>query len=442
MSSGGDSASIVVTDVRTDGQRVEYDYRPSPGVRRFFAEDLAVEYGVDVSEVPESLLVIPLVANLCPVAWATGADVYVPEIDGTFLRALTNVREAFERLHPEFAEDATVYAKQIVENGADTSREEARSGLLFSGGVDSVASYVRHRDENPLLVSIHGFDIPAEATDQWAERRAELRAFSDDRGLDHRFVRMNMQSSLNLVMLNAHFGRFYDDNWITSVHHGLGLLGACAPLAEVEDVRTLYIAATHSAEFDHEWGSHPATDGEVAWADTTVEHDAYEWTRQQKLFRIAEYVENEAPNLQLRTCSAVAGNCSRCEKCARTEAGLLLAGLDPANHGYDFDGQTLEYVREQFEAGNWHLGADERFMWRDIQNHADPERAYPYPEATNFFRWLRDADIGALAVRSTNADSTDSVRNRALYAVARHTPAGVYSPLYSAYSYLDDRLSG
>jgi hypothetical protein len=120
MPSTDESDSIVVTDVRTDartdGRRVKYEYDLSPGVRRFFSEEFAVEYDVDVGDVPESLLVVPLVAHLCPVAWATGADVYAPRIDGTFLRSLTNVREGFERLHPEFAKDATVYAKEIVEN--------------------------------------------------------------------------------------------------------------------------------------------------------------------------------------------------------------------------------------------------------------------------------------------------------------------------------------
>jgi hypothetical protein len=206
MASADGSDSIVVTDVRTDGRRVEYDYGPSPDVRRFLGEEFAVEYDVNVSEVPESILVMLLVANLCPVAWATGADVYAPRIDGTLLRALPS-------------------------------------------------------------------------------------------------------------------------------------------------------------------------------------------------------------------------------------------------------------VREQFERGNWHLGADERFMWRDIQPHADRSPDFdrddageacssqvrgecPYPEAADFFRWPRNADIDALAARSTDADSTDSMRNRALYAVARHTSDEVYSPLYSAYSNLDERLSG
>ncbi|MFC4552524.1 MULTISPECIES: hypothetical protein [Halorussus] len=470
-------SEIVVGDVRAEGERVTYEYACSPDLRRFFADDFFVEYDVDVSDVPESLLAVPLVANLCPVAWATGADVYVPTVDATFFRSLRKVRRGFERIHPELATEGglgEVYARNPVATRRERDLEPDRgSAMLFSGGVDSVTTYLRHREEDPTLVSVHGFDIGLDQNDRWTERQPHLREFARRRDLDNRFVRTNMQQFLDLVMLNAHFGRHYDDNWITSVHHGLGLLGACAPLSVTEGFDTLYIAATHSEGFEYAWGSHPATDDEVAWADTTVEHDAYELTRQQKLYRIADYVRVEAPDLELRTCSLDSENCGECEKCVRTEVGLLLAGLDPVDHGYPFEGKTLERARDHFEEGDWHLGADERFMWRDVQTHAEripqdddaetpatgmptagapdtetpdsdvacPVAEFPYPEAAAFFEWLRDADIDALAARSSNPDSTDSPRNRAVYAVARRTPYPVYAGLATAYSHLAELLA-
>lgn len=442
-------SSVRIRDVSVRDGRIAYEYDATPDVGRFLADDFVVEYDVDVSEVPAEILVVPLVANLCPVAWAVGADVYVPRADEAFLRALADVREGFETLHPRFARGGTVYAREIVDAGGSASvagngPTDAGSAMLFSGGVDSLTTYLRHRDEEPTLISVHGFDIPLDRDDRWDEREAELRAFGDSAGVDNRFVRLNMQSFLDLVQLNAHFGRYYDDNWITSVHHGLGLLGACAPLSVTEGFGTLYIAATHSAGFSHPWGSHPEIDDRVRWATTTVEHDGYELTRQQKLYRIADHVREEDPDLRIRTCSDASGNCGRCEKCARTEVGLLLAGLDPADHGYEFDSASFDYIRGRFEAGDWHLGADERFMWRDIQSHVEVDggREYPYEGAREFFAWLRDADVDALAARSTDADSTDSMRNRAVYAVARHAPYPVYSRLYSAVSSIGERLSG
>lgn len=171
-------------------------------------------------------------------------------------------------------------------------------------------------------------------------------------------------------------------------------------------------------------------------------------TRQEKLYRIADYVREECPGLEIRTCMRESENCSRCEGCVGTMVGLLLAGLDPAEHGFDPDEDWFEYARAKLERGNWPLSADERFMWQDIQNHIDLDREYPYSDATAFLAWLRDADIDALSATGSRAKTTSSVRNRALYAVVRNTPYPVYSRLYAAYSWLyavysslDERLS-
>ena len=426
---------IKITDVSVDERRVEYGYDYSRDLRRFFADDFVVEYDVDVSDVPESLLVVPLLANLCPLAWATGADVYVPRVDETFLYALKRVQRAFEELHPELIEGGEVYARSIEDN--DHLKRGDDSAMLFSAGVDSVATYLRHRDEDPTLVSIHGFDILLDEEDQWSERTERLRRFGEERGLENRFVRMNMLTFVDVALVNAEFKRFYDDYWVTSVQHGLGLLGGCAPLAAAEGIGTLYIAATHSEGFSEPWGSHPKIDDEVEWATTTVEHDGYELTRQQKLFEIADYVRAEASDLELLTCmeEGVTGNCGRCEKCSRTEVGLLLAGLDPADHGYDFDDSSFAHIRVRLANGDWSIGADERFMWEDIQNHVDLDREYPYENAEPFFAWLRDLDVGAI-----ERESTQPTHQRMLYAVARNTPYPVYATLYPAYSAVSDYL--
>lgn len=40
-------------------------------------------------------------------------------------------------------------------------------GLLFSGGVDSLASYIRHREKKPNLIMIWGADIPISQEGFW-----------------------------------------------------------------------------------------------------------------------------------------------------------------------------------------------------------------------------------------------------------------------------------
>jgi hypothetical protein len=447
---------IAITDVEANGGRVEYEYDHSPSLRRFFGQNLAIEYDVDVSEVPESILVIPCLANLCPVAWATGADVSVPTVDSRLLDALESARGGFEELYPEFATGSTVRADRRVDNSGFTETSTSEStgkpasdsteasaategghAILFSGGVDSMASYVRHREEHPLLVSIHGFDIELDDRTAWAKRAPELREFGEARDLTNRFVRMNLHSALDVFSLNARFGEHYADDWITSVGYGLSLLGTCAPLSAVEDVETLHIAASGWNGCEPPGGSHHEIVDEVAWADTTVEHDVYDLTRQERIDRIAEYVREESADLEIRSCSREGDNCSRCLKCMRTAVGLLLAGLDPDEHGYEFDRETFGYIRRRLETEDWRLSDYERLMWRDMQERIDSGNGYPYPEAEAFFAWLRTQNVENLG-----ADPADSNRNRVLYGAARRTPYPVYSSLRSTYRFVDEWVLG
>lgn len=446
---------IEITDVAVAGGRVEYEYDCSPAVGRFFGEDLAVEYDVDVSEVPESLLVIPCLANLCPVAWATGADVSAPVVDSRFLDALESVREGFEELYPAFVTASEVRADRRVETsdaafdggsvgrssgdgtGQQSSLADSDDAVLFSGGVDSVASYVRHREADPLLVSIHGFDIELDDRTAWAKRAPELRAFGEARGVKNRFIRMNLHSALDVFLLNARFGHHYADDWITSVGYGLSLLGTCAPLTAAEGVDTLRIAASGWDGGEPPGGSHHRIVDEVAWADTTVEHAVYDLTRQDRIERIADYVRQQAPDLRIRSCSREGDNCSECLKCMRTAVGFLLAGLDPADHGYEFDRESFEYVRRRLETDDWRLSDYERLMWRDMQERTNPGDEYPYPEAEAFFAWLRNQNVENLG-----ADPADSNRNRALYALAERTPYPVYSGVSSTYRFVDEWVLG
>ena len=468
--------ALVLQSVRTDGSVVEYDYRCHGQVRRFFSsEPFAVEYGIDVSGVPESILAIPWLANVCPVAWAAGADVTVPELDREFGAALDRVQGAMCELHPEFMQGGEVHGETVVDPAEDQlpgSEQFDDSALLFTGGVDSLTSYVSHRDEEPYLVSIHGADIDRENLEAWRRNRAIVEDFAGSRGLEPLFVGANMHGFLDGQMLLAHYRRYLDDNWFTDVQHGLGLLGLCAPLSCARGTGTVYIAATHTEAFDRAWGSHPKIDGEVAWSGTTAVHDGYELSRQEKIEVLADYVEEEAPNLQIRSCheSDTGGNCNDCEKCARTVVGLLLAGLDPVDHGYEVEPDTFERIREAFETGAWRLGHDERFMWEDLQRHARqvhgprgnggaadrpaqgrgqahstavqeyanaPAREVPSEGVEPLLDWLVDADFEHLLAEAAEPAYREHIRR-----VARNTPYPVYRALVPAVSYLRERSEG
>ncbi len=429
--------SVTISSITADGTTLECTVRATGDVDRFLTnEPFRVNYDVPIEDVPDGVLAIPVLAQLCPVAWATGADIYVDEVDAAFAHALADVEETLCSMY-DFMDGGTLYARRTIDPGREEehdgveSTSDGESGLLFTGGVDSMCSYVRHREESPTLISVRGWTITPDRADDgdWEQLRSRVSGFADDHGCETAFIESNMLAALDHPMLLAHYKRFVDGAWYSSVGHGLGLLGLCAPVAHARAMTDLYLAATHWEGIDLEWGSRPDIDDYVRWTGTQCHHDSYDLTRQERLDVIADYVRTEDPTLQLQTCNdRLDGNCGRCEKCYRTAVGLRLAGVEPADHGYDFVDADYHELRRSLDRGEWELGQDERYMWEDVRARARETEPTSSPERA-FFEWLEDADLDALV-----SESSSPLVDRLLRAGVRRTPTSVYNTLYPAYT--------
>ena len=447
-------AAIAIGPTTTDGSTLRCPVTYDGALRRFFSGDpFVADYDVDLADVPESVAVIPVLAHVCPVAWANGATVRAPAVDAEFLESLREVGNVLVDMYPAFMEGGRIEVGEAVENvtppsrpaesadvpqtdggsvatGGDATPADTDAAVLFSGGVDSLSTYIRHREESPALVSVQGWVLKRDQPERWERVWRGIERFADTHGVESHAISSNMLEFLHTPMLQAHYKRYVDGAWYSSVGHGLGMLGLCAPLAYARGHGTVYMAATHTAAFGDPWGSHPRIDDRVRWTGTRAVHDGYELSRQEKLELIADYVREGEEDLTLRTCIYAddGDNCGECEKCYRTAAGLVLAGLDPNEFGYDVDGGTFVDARRDLEAGRFALGEDERFMWRDIRDHVPDDGEYPWPEAEAFFDWLRRADLDDLVDRGGTP-----LGDRIVRAGMRHTPYPVYARVYSMY---------
>ncbi len=420
---------LVIDRPSVTGSTLECELRGSPAVERFLTgESFRVTYDRSIEAVPEPILTVPVLANVCPVAWALGADVYVDRVDREFAAALTAVEDTLCGMH-DFLEGSTLYAR--TRETPDLPRTDDRSptdeALLFTGGVDSTCSYVRHRNAAPTLVSIRGWTITPDQSDDadWQQLRERVTAFADERDLETAFIETNALTALDHTMLLAHYKRHVDGAWYSSVGHGLGLLGLCAPMAATRGIETLHVAATHWDGIDLEWGSCPEVDESVRWTGTRCHHDGYQLTRQERLDVIADYVRTQAPDLSLQTCNIrMDGNCGDCEKCYRTAIGLRLADLKPADHGYAFDDGDYAHVRAALEGGEWELGTDEYHMWADLRERACTVEARSSREQA-FFEWLTEVDLAALVDQSE-----PPLAGRLVRGGVRNAPTPVYKMLY------------
>lgn len=399
--------------VRRNRLRIPVSADGLPG--RFLDGDLTVEYDRPVEDVPTSMLTIPAVGNLAPLAWASDSKLVVPELDQRFADAVGDVRRAFNLLYPDLESDPVLDAGDVADAGATGDD----SMLLFSGGVDSLASYVRHREESPILMSVHGADVSVENDEGWEEVHRSLARFAEREATELVTVRSTFRSMLEYPLINSHYRESISGEWWSGVQHGLALLAHCAPVAYEMGVSTVYIAATHTDTFSPPWGSCPQIDDAVSWAGTEAVHDGYEWSRQDKIRAIAQFADETGTEPTIRSCyeSETGRNCSRCEKCCRTIVGLEIAGLDPTDHGYRVDEETFRHVRTLLEDGRWYIGEDEEYMWRDLQR-ALPCVDPPHETSREFFEWFRRQEPTAL--RRNSRDSTGVVE--AVEPYLKHVP--------------------
>ena len=378
--------------------RISFELNFPRKLERFFASDsLFVEYDKNIQGVTPSILYIPVVSNIVTVAWAVGADIYVRELDRTFLKSLDKVKMVMKQWYPRLPFSTTIRVRNIVSN---RSKNE-KVGLLFSGGIDSTTSYLRHRSEKPILIMIRGADVPLGEKQFWSRMQLDYQKFARQEKVKVDFVSSNMRELLNEKVMHRVFGK-HMISWWGGFQHGISLLSLCAPLTLTENMGILLIAASGAREFRRRfpWGSHPLIDEKMAWADTKIVHDSSDLSRQDKIRRVLKgylknYMESDGTYPYLRVCYEQFSdyNCGRCEKCRRTIAGLVLENIDPNKCGFsiddDFFSSLDKYIMTNQE--DWTEGV--RFIWRDIQAHTPETIDHNLYDSKPFYEWLKDYEI-------------------------------------------------
>jgi len=359
----------------------EIDY--SRDLRRYFLTDyFFVEYDQDVSDVHKSLLYIPMVSSMITLAWAVGADIYVEELDKAYLDSLIAVEPAFQKQYPQFSFSTRIHVKKITFN---EFRGE-RCGLLFSCGVDSLTSFLRHRNKRPDLFTIWGADVSTHDPNYWERVRGRIGLFANQVRLDVCFVKSNMRDLLNEDAAARRYG--LEGLWF--IGSGLTSLGLCAPLTIKRRIGTMLIASPGRFR-----GYRDTTDlmNEFSWADVRVVVDGYELSRQKKVNCLAQNSEY-LPYLRVCYSSRSKYNCGRCEKCSRTILALLAEGVDPRGCNFNIDERTFKNIRHCLVKGRWDFGQSERSMWMDIQDRlSDGFEDSGIPGSKEFLSWFKELDI-------------------------------------------------
>ncbi|MCL6295008.1 hypothetical protein [Jejuia spongiicola] len=375
-----------------NGKRVIYDYSIGNKIKKFFNEDqpLYVEYEVDVSHIPKSILAIPFLSNILTIAWYGCFNVEVDELDEDFYNSMKLVKNQFELRDASYTLASSLTVNNLVKNKIKGKKH----ALLFSGGVDAFATYIREIDNLPDLVTIHGPDIAIKDTEQWDD----LKTFIEGQTLLQR-------NNKNFIESNVRDFYTYEVNllieglgWWGKVQHGLSLLGVVSPLSFINGYAHLTISSTYSDQMDVVWGSKPEIDEKITWAGIQIHHDAFELRRQDKVDLIANFSSKLDESFRLRVCYSEVRdqfNCSNCEKCYRTILGLVLAGENPNNYGFDVDENYYDEMFKTLKIGNSNKGM-QYFWWELMEKAKTTTNPYVFKNKEKELSQIKDIANGKI----------------------------------------------
>lgn len=313
------------------GKKINYDYTVSSKIKKFFNinDPFYSKYEIDVSNTPNSIAIIPLLANIMPISWFVGFDVYIDELDKTFYESIKELRIQFEKHHPEIKLKGNLKFDKLVDNIFNGNN----SILLFSGGLDSFESLTRNYSKDLYLASIHGADIEIKDIKRWNQ----FKEFNNQEKIINKEKLLYIESNLR-DFYNYKVDLLVDIGWWGKIQHGMALIGVLAPMTYSLGITQVFIASSNTGEVNFGWGSCPEIDENMKWANLKIAHDGYHLRRTEKIVNVINFVKEHNENINLRVCYSElrnGANCNVCAKCQRTILGIILAKGNPANYGFD-----------------------------------------------------------------------------------------------------------
>jgi hypothetical protein len=224
-----------------------------------------------------------------------------------FLGRVGQLQEIFHHWNPAL--------QRIAIMAKEEAAPHDRTGSLpfFSGGVDSIYTFLRHADEISHLAYIRWFDIGLENTALRDAATQHNQRFADAFGKTLIPVDTNLR---NICFPNSPIS-------LTTYH-------ACmlATVGLALGFPKCFIPASHTYEELFPWASHPLTDPLWSNEATRFSHDGAEAKRTEKMRVIAA---NSVARDILRVCWSSPSdgyNCGYCDKCLLARITLRILQID------------------------------------------------------------------------------------------------------------------
>ena len=308
--------------------------------KKYVRQPLHLSYPqeINLNSLHPSIVDIPLITNVIAVIWLSGTEYTIEEMDEDLYYSLIKIKNFFKRFFYNTSWEGELKPERLVNN--ILPKTNVQSAALFTGGLDSTTTVLRHFDENLTLISFN--DVHKNAVN-----------FAKTHHFNFYTIYMNYYDFLKLTSLDK--ASIDISKWFWDTSMGLSWVGAAAPFLYAKGIPLLYIPSGLT------WKSFIFPDGQTLRQSTCppidenlspiglrVQHDIFTMTRTDKIKFISKFCsERNIPKPQLVVCNhhkksnTSYSHCNRCMKCCLTMLDILAIGEKLQDYGFTLSEQEF-----------------------------------------------------------------------------------------------------
>lgn len=352
-------------------------------------------YNISIEKVPNSIAIIPFLANILPIAWLFDLKIECFELDNVFYEAIPKIKKGYEEMYPLIKFGGKIEISRIIKNEKDNSKE----ATLFSGGVDAYCTLLRHISTKPDIITIFGADIKLSDYNGINNVNELNKEIAKELELNYQEIYSNFREIINYSNVQKSLEKNFKLEWWHDFQHGMALIGLVAPLSYINGYNKVYIASSFCVKQKGQYtcASDPIIDNEFKYGNTLTVHDGYELNRQDKIRLICD-IKNKLniPKIKLRVCWESMGgkNCCHCEKCYRTIMGIITEKENPNDYYFKLTKEErkkmIKYLKSnlKYNTKNGNIPNYKPIQDRFIKN-------YNIEETPKDLIWFRTIKIGS-----------------------------------------------
>lgn len=321
---------IKVKQIYKKNNRIEFEFDTDVDYLNL-NEKFYYEFPFNVEKIPNSIAVIPFLGVVIPHSYVTNTTIYVDELDKAYYDSLIEIKKGYQSIYQDKMEmKGEIIVNKLIDNSY--SPKEEKNILLYSGGVDSMYTYFKNKDDINKLLFIKGADFDINRLNEINKVEAKARKFAAHEKIDLEIVTTNFRHLSNYSLLSSRM-KYLVDGYFGDLFHAHAYLAIAGVIAYYYQSQLIFISTTWGPTFRVIFASNPITDNLFRFASSKVIHYGEDVERRDRTLYLTNYpISYEC----LHVCFYNGKNCSICDKCLTT-----IATLDSAN--------KLELYKEVFD---------------------------------------------------------------------------------------------